>query len=168
LKSITSRKHLRANRLLLLQELVQTYKPKNVPEVIAFKTSEFWGNTKRFHSESIDDYYNRFHDLLDDLAETDEPISTKSAIGNSYSPLDRNLKPFKIIFAWEIYLANGKLRIGLHYSSFVGITTIPSNLKVSISVICPKYLLIGRLTRKRSNCGSLIRSNMQRILIQNS
>jgi len=80
LQSMVSRKHLRANGLQLLHELVQTYKPKNVPEVIAFKTSEFWGNTKRFPSESIDEYYNRFHDLLDDLAEADEPISVKSAI----------------------------------------------------------------------------------------
>jgi len=40
LQSIVSRKHLRANGLKLLQELVQAYKPRNVPEVIAFKTSE--------------------------------------------------------------------------------------------------------------------------------
>jgi hypothetical protein len=35
---------------------------------------------KRFSTESIDDYYNRFQELLEDLAEADEPISTKSAI----------------------------------------------------------------------------------------
>jgi hypothetical protein len=34
-----SRKHLRANGILLLQELVQTYKPKNVPEIIVAKTA---------------------------------------------------------------------------------------------------------------------------------
>jgi hypothetical protein len=39
LQSIVSRKHLCANGLQLLQELVQMYKPRNVPEVIAFKTS---------------------------------------------------------------------------------------------------------------------------------
>jgi len=76
LKNIVSRKHLRANGLLLLRELVQTYRPRNVPEVIAFKTSEFWGNTKRYPTESIDDYYNRFHELLDDLVDAEEPIST--------------------------------------------------------------------------------------------
>jgi hypothetical protein len=80
LKSFVSRKHLQANSLLLLRELVQTYKPKNVPEVITFKTSEFWSNTKRFPTESVDDYYNRFHDLLEDLEEADEPIFTRSAI----------------------------------------------------------------------------------------
>jgi len=80
LKNVVSRKHLRANGLLLLQELVQTYRPKNVPEVIAFKTSEFWGNTRRFPSETIDEYYNRFHELLDELEDADEPISVKSAM----------------------------------------------------------------------------------------
>lgn len=49
-QNFVSRKHLRANGILLLRELVQTYKPKNVPEIIAAKTVEFWGNTKRFTS----------------------------------------------------------------------------------------------------------------------
>lgn len=74
LKSIVSHKHLCANGLLLLCELVQTYKPTNVPEVIAYKTSEFWGNTKQFPMDSVDDSYNHFHKLLDDLEESDEPI----------------------------------------------------------------------------------------------
>jgi hypothetical protein len=30
----------------------------------------------------VDSYYNRFHDLLDDLLEGEEPISTKSAISH--------------------------------------------------------------------------------------
>lgn len=41
LQNVVSRTHLRANGLLLLQDLVQTYKPKHVPEVIATKTSLF-------------------------------------------------------------------------------------------------------------------------------
>jgi hypothetical protein len=41
LQSAVSKTHLRANGLLLLHDLVQTYKPKNVPEVIAHKTGEF-------------------------------------------------------------------------------------------------------------------------------
>ena len=40
-QSIVSREHLRANGLLLLQDLVQTYRPKHVPEVISAKTSLF-------------------------------------------------------------------------------------------------------------------------------
>jgi hypothetical protein len=42
MKNMVSRKHVRANGILLLQELHQMYKPKNVPEVIAAKTAEFW------------------------------------------------------------------------------------------------------------------------------
>jgi hypothetical protein len=79
-KNFISRKHLRANGLLLLQELVQTYKPRNVPEIIAAKTVEFWGSMKRQPSESIDSYYDRFHELLEDLEEADEPIAQKAAI----------------------------------------------------------------------------------------
>jgi hypothetical protein len=41
LQSIVSRKHLHVNGLLLLCELILTYKPKNIPEVIAAKTGEF-------------------------------------------------------------------------------------------------------------------------------
>jgi hypothetical protein len=31
-------------------------------------------------SESIDSYYNRFHELLEDLSDADEPIALKSEI----------------------------------------------------------------------------------------
>jgi hypothetical protein len=64
----------------LLQELIQTYKSRNVPELITAKTVEFWGNTKRMSSESIDSYLDRFQELLEDLADAEEPISTKAAI----------------------------------------------------------------------------------------
>jgi hypothetical protein len=80
LQNMVSRKHVRGNGLLLLKELAQTYKPKNVPEVIAAKTGEFWSHTKCLSNETVDSYYNCFHDLLDDLADADEPISTKTAI----------------------------------------------------------------------------------------
>jgi hypothetical protein len=42
LQDIVSRPQLCANGILLLQELVQSYRPKNVPEIIAAKTGEFW------------------------------------------------------------------------------------------------------------------------------
>jgi hypothetical protein len=80
LQDIDSRSHLCANGLLLLQELVQTYKPKNVPEVLAAKAGEFWSKIKCAPNESVDSYYNHFHDLLDDLSQADNRISTKSAI----------------------------------------------------------------------------------------
>jgi hypothetical protein len=80
LKHAVSRKHLHVNGLLLLSELTKTYKPTNVLEVIAAKTVEFWGHTKRLSHESIDQYYDRFHELLDDLHDAAEPISTRSTI----------------------------------------------------------------------------------------
>jgi len=80
LQNTVSRKHLRANGLLLLHKLLQTYKPRRAPEVIAAKTGEFWSQLKHSLNESIDSYYNRFHELLDDLLEADGPIPMKSAI----------------------------------------------------------------------------------------
>jgi hypothetical protein len=73
-------KHLRADGLRLMQEIIQTYRPKNVPEVIAMKTAEFWGTLKRSPYETVDEYYNRFHNLLDDLSDADTVIPTSSAI----------------------------------------------------------------------------------------
>lgn len=80
LQSIVSQKHLCAHGLYLLQELIQTYKPKNVHEVIAAKTSKFWGNTRCLSSETIDNYYSHFHGLLDELSDAEEPILTKNAM----------------------------------------------------------------------------------------
>ena len=80
LQNMVARKHIRANGLLLLKELQQMYLPNNVPEMIAAKTGEFWSNTKRMSYETVDAYYNRFQDLLEDLSEADEVISDKSAI----------------------------------------------------------------------------------------
>jgi hypothetical protein len=71
LQTMVSRKHIRGNGLLLLKELVQTYKPRNVPEVIAAKTGEFWSHTKRLPHETVNTYYNRFHELLDNLADAE-------------------------------------------------------------------------------------------------
>ncbi len=79
-QSIVSREHLRANGLLLLQDLVQTYRPKHVPEVISAKTSLFWGGTKRQPHETIDEYYNRFRELLYEISGGPDQISMQSAM----------------------------------------------------------------------------------------
>jgi hypothetical protein len=50
---MTSRQHLHANGLLLMKELQQMYKPRNVPEIIAAKTGEFWSQTKRSTHETV-------------------------------------------------------------------------------------------------------------------
>jgi hypothetical protein len=101
LQSIVSRKHIRANGLLLLQELTQTYKPKNIPEVIAAKTSEFWGTMKRLSTETVDDYYNHFHEFLDDINDTEETISTKRA-----------MRPFIFMLGSEFDTIQNNFRIG--------------------------------------------------------
>jgi hypothetical protein len=99
LQSIVSRKHITANGILLLQELTQTYKPKNIPEVVAAKTSEFWGTTKRLSTETVDDYYNHFHELLDEINDNEETISTKSAmrhfiftLGSEFDTIQNNFR----------------------------------------------------------------------------
>jgi hypothetical protein len=108
LQSIVSRKHLRANGLLLLHELTQTYKPKNVPEVIAAKASEFWGATKRLSTETVDVYYNRFHELLDEINDADEPISTKNAmrhfiftLGSEFETIQNNFRIGNLPSQWN-------------------------------------------------------------------
>jgi len=107
-QSFVSRKHLRANGIQLLRELVKTYKLKNVPEIIAAKTAEFWGSTKRSSSESIDSYYNRFQELLDDLADADEPIAPKAAIrqfiftsGSEFETIQNNFRINNLPPAWQ-------------------------------------------------------------------
>jgi hypothetical protein len=96
-QDMVSRKHLRANGLLLLSELSQTYRPSHVPEVTAAKTVEFWSTLKRSLNESVDAYYNRFKALLDDLEEAGEPIPIRSAIhqflftlGADFAPIQNN------------------------------------------------------------------------------
>jgi hypothetical protein len=85
-ENIISRTYHRANGVLLLQELVQTYRPKNVPEVIAAKTSQIWDQTKHLSNESINTYYNRFHVLLQELLNGEETISTQRVpLDTSYS-----------------------------------------------------------------------------------
>jgi hypothetical protein len=108
LQHMLARKHLRANGILLLQELHQMYKPKCVPEVLAAKTAEFWGHTKRSSSESVDDYYNRFHELLEELNETVETIPIKTAIrhfiftlGTEFEPLQMNFRLGTLAPEWH-------------------------------------------------------------------
>ncbi len=108
LQSAVSKKYLRANGLALLRDLVQTYRPKNVPEVIALKTGEFWSATKHNPDESIDTYFNRFHELLDDLSEAEEPIPLKSAIrhfiftlGTDFAAIQNNYRIGRLPDIWK-------------------------------------------------------------------
>jgi hypothetical protein len=107
LRSIACVKHLRADGLQLMQEIIQTYCPKSVPEVIAMKTAEFWGTLKRFPYETVDDYYNRFHNLLDDLSDADTVIPIFSAIhhfiftlGSEFESLQNNYRQGNLSSQW--------------------------------------------------------------------
>lgn len=108
LQDIVMRAHLRANGLLLLQELGEMYKPKHVPEVLAAKAGEFWSKTKWLSNESVDHYYNRFQELLEDLSHADDKISTKSAmhhfiftLGSKFEPIQHNYHIGNLPGAWK-------------------------------------------------------------------
>jgi len=107
-QSIVSREHLRANGLLLLQDLVQTYRPKHVPEVISAKTSLFWGGTKRQPHETIDKYYNRFRELLYEISGGPDQISMQSAmrhflftLGSEFETIQNNYRLDNLPSKWQ-------------------------------------------------------------------
>jgi len=120
LQHMISRPHLRGNGILLLRELHQMYKPKNVPEVIVAKTAEFWGTTKYHSHETVDDYYNRFQELLEDLSDADESISKKSAIQHFIFTLGPEFEPLQHNYHLGSILRNEKPRIGPLSWYFVG------------------------------------------------
>ena len=108
LQHMLARKHVRGNGIMLLQELHQMYKPKCVPEVIAAKTVEFWGQTKRSHSESVDEYYNRFQELLEEINEEIISIPAQQAIrhfiftlGDEFLPLQNNYRLGTVSEEWK-------------------------------------------------------------------
>jgi hypothetical protein len=108
MKNMMSRKHLRANGFLLLQELHHMYKPKNVPEVIAAKTAEFWSRIKHSNTESVDTYYNRFHELLDEVNDYREMIMKPDAIrhfiftlGSDFDSIQNNYRIGNLPANWN-------------------------------------------------------------------
>ncbi len=85
-----------------------SFKPKCVPEVIAAKTVEFWGQTKRSSHESVDEYYNRFQELLDEINEEVESISPKNAIrqfiftlGDEFIPVQNSFRLGTVSDEWK-------------------------------------------------------------------
>jgi hypothetical protein len=107
-QDMVARKNLRANGLLLLHELSQTYRPSHVPEVTAAQTVEFRSTMKRMQHESDDQFYNRFQSLLGDLEEAGEPIPTRIAIrqfiftlGSDFAPIQSNFRIGLLPDAWK-------------------------------------------------------------------
>jgi hypothetical protein len=108
MKNMIPRKHLRANGIMLLQELHHMYKPKNVPEDIAAKTAEFWSKMKRLPTESVDVYYKRFHALLDKVNDHKETVSKSDAIrhfiftlGNDFDSIQHNYRIDNLPSTWK-------------------------------------------------------------------
>ena len=106
-QSIVCHKHLQANGLLL-QDLVQTYRPKLVPEVLASKTSAFRGTTKRLPTETVDECYNHFHELLYDISSGPDQISITSAmrhfiftLGSEFEPIQNNFRIDNLPEKWK-------------------------------------------------------------------
>jgi hypothetical protein len=58
---------------------------KEFPRNYCLKNGKFWSVNKRSPSESIESYFNRYHELLDELSDANEPISTRSASQPSFS-----------------------------------------------------------------------------------
>jgi hypothetical protein len=98
LQDVITRMHLHANGIVLLRELSQTYKPRNVPEVIVAKTGEFWSKLKRKPTETVDAYYNHFHELLEELSEADDKISDKSAMRHFIFTLGVEFEPIQNMY----------------------------------------------------------------------
>ncbi|MFN9981204.1 MAG: hypothetical protein ACK53Y_14865 [bacterium] len=151
-QDMVARKHLRANGLLLLTELSQTYHPSHVPEVTAAKTVEFWSTLKRSSHESVDAYYNRFQALLDDLEEAGEPIPIHSAIrqfiftlGNDFATIQNNYRIGLLSDEWKTTDWPSLLVLCRDYANSVR----PYGLKQdSIQIVMVLLLTVPRIIRK--------------------
>jgi hypothetical protein len=142
LQDVVSRSQLRVNGILLLHELVQTYHRCKVPEVLAAKAGEFWSKLKRGQNESIDSYYNRFQELLEDLNEADDKISTTSAMRQFIFTLGPDLHLFRTCIVLIIFLSLGKLLAGPPYYHYVTTFITLSILKVLLRLLILRLLLI--------------------------
>jgi len=108
LQSIVARSHLHSDGLQVLQDLTATHRPLHVPEIIAAKTVQFWGSTRRMPNESVDAYYNRFKELLDEIQDADGLIPIKNAmrhfiftLGSEFEPIQHNYRIDNLPSKWQ-------------------------------------------------------------------
>jgi hypothetical protein len=108
LQSIVARSHLHSDGLQYLQDLTATHRPLHVPEIIAAKTVQFWGSTRRMSTETVDAYYNRFKELLNEIQDADGPIPTKNAmrhfiftLGSEFEPIQHNYRMDNLPSKWQ-------------------------------------------------------------------
>jgi len=128
---VVSQSHLWASGNLLLQELVQTCKPKNVPKVIAAKTSALWGfqmindplwnPLKHFSTISMVCWMN--------CRKLMNPFLIKAQWDFFFFSV-LNSRCFRIYTPLKIFQPSGKLKIGQRYLYCATITSILYILRV--------------------------------------
>jgi len=108
LQSIVARTHLHSDGLSVLQDLYQTHRPLHIPEIIAAKTVQLWGNMKHMPNESVDACYNRFKELFDEIQDAEGNFLVKNAIrhfiftlGSEFEPIQNNLQIDNLPAKWQ-------------------------------------------------------------------
>jgi len=108
LQSIVARTHLHSDGISVLHDLYQTHRPLQIPEIIAAKTVQFWGSTKRFQNETVDAYYNRFKELYDEIQDAEGNIPVKNAIrhfiftlGSEFESIQNNYRIDNLPSKWN-------------------------------------------------------------------
>jgi len=108
LQSIVAQSHLHSDGLQVLQDLTATHRPVHVPEIIAAKTVQFWGSTRRMSNETVDANYYCFKELFDEIQDADGPIPTKNAmrhfiftLGSEFEPVQHNSRMDNLPSRWQ-------------------------------------------------------------------
>ncbi len=76
--------------------------------MIATKTSAFWGSTKWLPTETVDEYYNHFRELLYEISSGPDQISTQSTmrhflftLGSEFKPIQNNYCIDDLLDKWK-------------------------------------------------------------------
>jgi hypothetical protein len=124
LQDIVSRPLLCANGILLLQELVQSYRPKNVPEIIAAKLENFGHIQNDPPLNPLTVTTIDFMSYLMIYVMQMIPYQLKAPCVIFSLPLVMNSNLSRTFTVLEIFQLHGNLHIGQRYSFFVGILII--------------------------------------------
>jgi hypothetical protein len=142
------------------------YKPKNVPEVLAAKTAEFWSKLKRGNSESVDHYYNRFHELLDEINDSRETISQQDAIchflctlGSDFESIQNSYWLNNLPVDWQTKdWPTLLILLGFFTIHYIPMDLLPRKMFILMLIILP-VSRIESIIRKRLECGFSIQEN---------
>ncbi len=81
----------------------------------------FWTQTRRASSETVDKYYNHFHEYKRNLVMHMNQSPQKVQCDILFLPLVKNLKQFSLTIVLEIFLWSGKLKTDLLFLSYPGL-----------------------------------------------